>query len=118
MTEVYTDFLGQEVRVGDYVVYATTSAKSPVQKLARVEKISSEQVETFEWRDGKRVSTGTRPNFTVGVKEMKNGRNFTRFDSRKWDPDTGRFIDTPDKVRTTYPTVGNIVRVDLTPDSV
>jgi hypothetical protein len=110
MSDVYTDFLGQQVRVGDLVVYATTSGRSPVQKCATVENIESEEIVNF--RTGK-----SRTVFKIGVKEVSNGRNFTRWDGRRWDSEKRQYIERPNGVRTTYPMPQNIVRVSV-PDPV
>lgn len=100
----YTDMLGQEISVGDFVVYATTSGRSPVLKYALVEKID-EVTNTKYGRDGIKEVTRTR----VGVREIKNGRGCMRFDSSKLTADG--WVDK--QVRVTYPMVQNIVKVEV-----
>jgi hypothetical protein len=90
---MFTDFLGQEVRVGDHVVYATVSGRSPVQKLARVEVIKDD--------------SGT---LKVGVREIGNGRGFWRWDSHTYV--SGKVVVDPSKNRVTYPMHENIVKVE------
>lgn len=115
----FTDFLGQDVNVGDTVVYATTSGRSPVQKLATVEKILMiEATRPKLDENGEYVRDETnwfvqetylKPK--VGVKEIKNGRGFTRWDSHVWNGE--RYEYEPGKTRTTYPMPENIVKVVL-----
>lgn len=100
MSEAFTDFLGHEVKVGDFVVYATTSGRSPVQKFARVEVIKTE---TNKY-------TG-KPETKVGVKEISNGRGFRRWDATSFDRETHSFVPSKNGVRTTYPMMDNIVKV-------
>jgi hypothetical protein len=108
---IFTDFLGNEIKVGDFVVYATVSGRSPVQKFAVVEKI-----EAIPTR--KNVGTYREPvwepatAYKVGVKELTNGRGFTRWDSYSYKD--GVRVGKP--VRTTYPNVLNIVKAALPPE--
>jgi hypothetical protein len=118
--ETATDFLGQEYRVGDFIVYATTSGRSPVQKFARVERILkvTKTTEKFGYIDGKFqvVSVDESDSFKVGVKEISNGRGFIRWDSRVYDeskPIGERTSYDFSKVRTTYPMTDNIVKVNV-----
>lgn len=113
MSEVFTDFLGNEIKVGDHVVYATVSGKSPVQKFAEVVKITGELKPVYGWRDGSRVVTGQREVFKVGVKEIKNGRGFTRWDATVYDKEQRAFVPNEKGVRTTYPMADNIVKVEV-----
>lgn len=119
MTESFTDFLGQEIKVGDFVVYATISGKSPVQKFARVEKIVPIVNTTYLREDGTYNKVET-PSVKVGVKEIKNGRGFMRWDSYDWAKnDDGSYqkdekglpIRIDKEVRTTYPMKANMVKV-------
>jgi hypothetical protein len=92
--ESFEDFMGNIVKVGDFVVYATASYKSPVQKLAVVDNIA--EVVSDTWTHNHRPGQ----HFTrVGVREISNGRNFSR-----WDKKNG-------KLRTTYPMTENMVLV-------
>lgn len=93
--ESFVDFLGNEVFVGDYVVYATTSSRSPVQKAAIVVNIN--EVTRDSWHAGNRPG---RPYTQVGVREQSNGRNFSRWGK-----------DAQGRAKTTYPMVENIVLV-------
>jgi hypothetical protein len=94
------DMLGQQYGVGDFVVYATTSGRSPVQKYARVEKV--EMVDALDWDD---QPTGKK-RLRVGVREILNGRGFDRYDSYDW---AKRTYD-PSKVRITYLMPENVVK--------
>lgn len=99
MSETYTDFLGQEIAVGDHVVYATVDGRSPVQKLAEVVKIEAE-TKTRRVRYGS-TETEEYTSYKLGVKEIKNGRGFIRWESTiQGKP-----------VRTSYPMPANIVKV-------
>lgn len=105
MSETYTDFLGQEINVGDHVVYATIDGKSPVQKLAVVVKITSEQksrIKNWQTRETEPYTA-----YKVGVKELRNGRGFTRWDSKNWRTGESK------EVRTSYPMPANIVKVTV-----
>lgn len=97
-----TDMLGQEYGVGDYVVYATTSGRSPVLKYARVETVK-------EVEDPRLAHRVVNTVLKVGVREIANGRGFGRWDSHKWKD--GVMVETP--VRVTYPMVVNIVKVNV-----
>lgn len=119
MTESFTDFLGQEIKVGDFVVYATISGKSPVQKFARVEKIVPIVQTGYTHKDGRAVKVET-PSVKVGVKEIKNGRGFMRWDSYNWaknddgsrqKDEKGLLIRVEKEVRTTYPMKANMVKI-------
>lgn len=103
-----TDFLGNTYGVGDFVCYATIDGKSPVQKFARVEKIEPVNKTRYRFVDGERIPE-MYTYFKVGVREIKNGRGFTRFDSYNWDSETKSRI--PKQVRVTYPMSENIVAV-------
>lgn len=106
----YVDMLGQTIREGDFVVYATTSVRSPVLKLARVMRVNTYVKSGRQWDyDKSEYVTHEYQVTKVGVKEIKNGRGFWRSDayvpgSYEWDMS---------KVRTTYPMVENIVKVAL-----
>jgi hypothetical protein len=115
MSDVYTDMLGQEIREGDFVVYATTSDRSPVQKYAKVEKVIRETKERRVWNteDG-RYDIKTYEQLKVGVREVKNGRGFTRWDSYEYrEYQNGRHERVEKQVRVTYPMVENIVKVGV-----
>lgn len=101
MKDVYVDMLGQEIRAGDYVVYATTSGRSPVLKYAKVVKVD----EVAIWSPGEDLTR-----MRVGVKEIKNGRGFTRWDARV--PGASWKEQDMSKVRVTYPMSENIVKVE------
>jgi hypothetical protein len=114
-----TDMLGNAYRVGDHVVYGTISGKSPVLKYAVVEKIVEEERERvtgYEPYTSPNGYQGHRPTYEkytyykVGVREIKNGRNFTRWDTRgAWDPET-RTYGPGKPARITYPMTENIVK--------
>lgn len=114
--EVYTDMLGQEIRVGDFVVYATTSGRSPVQKFARVEQFKFVYRVRCTWPEGvgygKPRGEETYVYVKVGVREISNGRNFKRYDRTKWvSNETGEYSRVDKEVRVTYPLSENIVKV-------
>jgi hypothetical protein len=106
VSETFVDFLGNEVKVGDFVVYATTSGRSPVQKYALVEVIRP--ITRTRWKrvDGVSV-TEQYTDHKVGVRELSNARGFTRWDSYDWKD--GYRVQK--QVRTTYPMKDNIVKV-------
>ncbi len=112
--ESATDVIGQPIRVGDYVAYATVSGRSPVQKIARVESVF-QQKQWYEWTRGE--ENPVRDEVKVGVTELFNGRNFIRWDSfgegeSRWAwTDGGSRMGTK-KPRTTYPMVENMVKLD------
>lgn len=103
MSEVYTDFLGNEIREGDYVVYATVDGKSPVQKYARVEVIKTETKTRWSF-DGNERKQEEYTHYKIGVKEVSNGRGFRRWDSKNWTTGEAK------TVRTSYPMAENIVK--------
>lgn len=104
MTKPYVDMLGQEVNVGDHVIYATTSGRSPVQKFAIVEKIIWTQEEQPVWTKNRaNLVTKVVDVVKVGVREISNSRGFLR-----WSV----FKDPNKKARVTYPLVENIVKVN------
>lgn len=119
--ELFEDFLGNEVRVGDHVVYATTSGRSPVQKYAEVVSIVSKQESVshfFSDTGGARgtASSGhwgfkTRTTLQVGVRELSNGRGFTRWDTRVYDENWRRVEGASKPARVTYPMPDNMVKV-------
>lgn len=49
---VLTDVFGQEINVGDYVAYPTTSDRSPVLRIGTVEKLTWKAVSTYHPRTG------------------------------------------------------------------
>jgi hypothetical protein len=106
MADTFTDFLGQEVAVGDLVVYATTSGRSPVQKLARVEAIKP-FVNTRRRFVNDAWVTDEYTDFKVGVKELNNSRGFIRWDSYDWQTQERDMS----RVRVSYPMKCNIVKV-------
>lgn len=113
MSETVTDMFGQAYGVGDFVVYATVDGRSPVMKYARVEKLLAAEVGSWETTDRGREYV-TRPTLKVGVREISNGRGFTRYDSYaiEWTDDTHTATRRVEKkVRVTYPMVENIVKV-------
>lgn len=105
------DFLGQRYGVGDLVVYATTSGRSPVQKLGRVVKIECE-VKTrrrydYEARD---VIEEEYVFQKVGVRQISNGRGFS-FSTSKYVKDGDSWKSVPCETRVSYPMSENIVKV-------
>lgn len=108
--------LGQKYTVGDHVVYATTSGRSPVQKFAIVEKVT---IETRTRRvrnpdpDGAWTIEQEYEHASVGVRELKNGRGFSRSDTLKYQgrDDDGRPTWQKVPARVTYPMTENIVKV-------
>lgn len=104
--ESFTDFLGQEVKVGDFVVYATTSGRSPVQKYAVVEAIYEKTEEKYRWsRQAEKYAYVTVKTTQVGVREIQNGRGFRRYDSYDWKNKVDK------QVRVTYPMPENMVLI-------
>lgn len=92
----FEDFIGNKVKVGDFVVYATICGRSPVQKFAQVERIDLVENE---------YGYGEGPFIRVGVREISNGRNFRRWDSYDWKKKVDK------RPRVTYPMAKNIVLV-------
>lgn len=108
-----TDMLGNEYGVGDHVVYATTSGKCPVLKYALVDRIVPEERERYSYDRDKLDSRGcatrvveTYTYVKVGVRELSNGRGFTRWDTSKLVD--GKWEARP--ARVTYPMTENIVK--------
>jgi hypothetical protein len=108
-----TDMLGNEYGVGDHVVYATTSGRCPVLKYAVIDRIVSEERTRYRY-DGDQPNEHGYPTrvaetytyLKVGVRELSNGRGFTRWDTSKLV--NGKWEDRP--ARVTYPMTENIVK--------
>jgi hypothetical protein len=117
--ESFQDFLGNTVKVGDHVVYATISDRSPVQKYAEVVAIVSKQVSRDRYFRDTGDAEGTTPGghwgtetvseIKVGVRELSNGRGFTRWDTRVYDKNWRRVEGESKPARVTYPMKENIV---------
>jgi hypothetical protein len=106
--ESFEDFVGNTVRVGDFVVYATVSGRSPVQKFAVVEKIERVKSEYggVSWNPEARRDESSW--VRVGVRELSNGRGFIRWDTYDWKAqENGK----DKKARVTYPMRQNMVLV-------
>lgn len=104
--ESFEDFLGFTVYVGDFVVYATTSGRSPVQKYAMVEGIYEKTKQEYRYnRETDKYDYATVKTTQVGVRELQNGRGFRRFDSYNWKTREAK------QVRVTYPMPQNIVLI-------
>ncbi len=102
----FNDFVGNTVKVGAHVVYATTSGRSPVQKFAVVDRIDLVEDEYYH-----------RQFVRVGVREIANGRGFARSGSR-WNRETCSYDhDTEPSKRVSYPLADNIVLV-RTPEEI
>lgn len=115
--ESFEDFIGQTVKVGDHVVYATTSGRSPVQKFAIVERIETIRqwdahahlADDLRW-----VGAHGEARFRVGVRELSNGRGFSRYDTLVYDetrPVGQRYVKDAKPARVTFPMRENIVKV-------
>jgi hypothetical protein len=118
--ESFEDFLGHTVKVGDFVVYATVSGRSPVQKFAKVEQIDLVQPEYLgfiydrETKESRLRTEEEAQSVRVGVRELSNGRGFTRFDTNVWDWDApvGQKLQRNARpARVTFPMKENIVLV-------
>jgi hypothetical protein len=106
--ESFEDFVGNTVRVGDFVVYATVSGRSPVQKFAIVERIELVEPDIYSWRETTDEARVKARFVRVGVRELTNGRKFIRWDTYDWKT---RENDPARQARVTYPMRQNIVLV-------
>lgn len=112
------DFLGQRYGIGDHVVYATTSTRSPVQKYAEVVSIIHEVRERYgRWvadADGNGGARRVAEPYLypkIGVRQISNGRGFG-FSNHKYVKDgAGSWTAVPCETRVSYPTPENIVKV-------
>lgn len=105
------DFLGQRYGIGDGVVYATTSGRSPVQKFGKVVKITREVATRTRWAHN--IGRATNEKYvvlTVGVRQISNGRGFG-FSTTKYVKDGDSWKSVPCETRPSYPTPENIVKV-------
>lgn len=91
------DFLGQRYGVGDHVVYATTSGRSPVLKLGLVHVVESFPTTRYDWDRHDRVPD---VGYKIGLQWLESGRGWS-----KPSPTTNG------KPRLSYPSYENIVKV-------